>query len=439
METHSRLTVLLLGSGGREHALAWGIARSRRLDRLVIAPGNPGMARYGDLVTCDPCDAEAVVDVAKGVGADIVVIGPEAPLAAGVANALRKADIPVFGPSREAARLEWDKAFAKDFMRKWEIPTAPSRTFASREIDDAREHVAHGRFPVVIKACGLAAGKGVVVAENPEMASVAVESMLASGTFGEAGSTIVIEEFMDGEEVSVFAVTDGTRYVVLAPSQDHKRAFDGDKGPNTGGMGAYAPASIVDDSTMEFVRQRIIEPTLMGMREAETPFIGCLYVGLMVLRGAEPRVVEYNCRFGDPETQVVIPVYKGDVLDLLFSAAMGALPATGVAPVCGAAACVVVASGGYPGGFQKGKVIHGLSVADTIPNIVVFHAGTARNDNGDIVTSGGRVLGVTAIEQDGDLARAIASAYKATDQVLFDGAFHRTDVGRRALDVPSSS
>lgn len=438
MDDASRLNVLLLGSGGREHALAWGISRSPRLGRLVLAPGNPGMATLGELATCDIENPEVVVELARRVKAHLVVVGPEGPLAAGVSNALANAGIPVFGPSREAARLEWDKAFAKDFMERAGVPTSASRTFDSTQLDLAVEFVRGHRYPVVVKACGLAAGKGVIIAQELDEAKIAVTSILSGDAFGPAGSSIVVEEFMEGEEASIFAITDGARYIVLAPSQDHKRAFDNDVGPNTGGMGAYAPAPVITPEVMERVCSSIIEPTLLGMREAGTPYVGCLYVGLMVSPEREPRVVEFNSRFGDPESQVIVPLYDGDFLELLFAAAVGSLPATGIAPTHGAAACVVIASEGYPGTYRKGVAIQGLMEAESREGVIVFHAGTALAGT-EVVTSGGRVLGVTAIDKGGDLGSAIAKAYDAVGAIAIDGAFHRSDIGRRALELPTSS
>ncbi len=393
------------------------------------------MASLGELTLCDIENPAEVVGLARDVRANLVVVGPEAPLAAGVSNALADAGIPVFGPSREAARLEWDKAFAKDFMERAGVPTAASRTFDESQREAALSYVREQTLPVVVKACGLAAGKGVVIADHVDEAEKTVRSMLSGEAFGAAGSSIVVEEFMDGEEASIFAITDGARYVVLAPSQDHKRAYDDDRGPNTGGMGAYAPAPIVTAEVLEKVCTRVIEPTLLGMREAGTPYVGCLYVGVMISREGEPRVVEFNSRFGDPETQVIVPLYDGDFLDLLFASACGSLPATGMMPIRGSAACVVVASEGYPGTYPKGIPVRGIDKAESQNGVVVFHAGTAL-DGSTLVTAGGRILGVTAVDETGSLAAAIARAYEAVNMIEIEGAFHRTDIGRRALPQP---
>jgi len=395
------------------------------------------MDALGERRSCDINDPGSVVELARETRSHLVVIGPENPLANGVADALHAAGIPVFGPSREAARLEWDKAYAKEFMYRYGIPTSTSVTFSVDQLNEAEAYVAQGPFPVVIKACGLAAGKGVAIAHGPMDAVDAVRSMLVLDEFGTAGHKIVVEEFMEGEEASVFAVTDGTRYVVLTPSQDHKRIGDGDTGPNTGGMGAYAPATIVDDQMLQRIMRAIVEPTLVGMRESGTPFVGCLFVGLMINAAGEPRVVEFNSRFGDPEAQVVVPLYDGDFLDLLYAAAVGALPATGQAPSRGAAVCVVIASEGYPGKYRTGLPISGINSAEALEGVVVFHAGTTEGPGG-VVTSGGRVLGVTAFDGNGDVAQAIALAYKGVDLIRFQGAYHRSDIARRAA-LPASS
>jgi phosphoribosylamine--glycine ligase len=425
------LTVLLLGSGGREHALAWKMKDSPLLGRLVCAPGNPGMAACGELRAVKADDPAAVVALAREIGADLVVVGPEAPLAAGVADRLRAAGIATFGPDRAAARLEWDKAFAKDFMERHAIPTAASRTFSAGQLEEARAYVSGHALPLVLKASGLAAGKGVVIAATRDEAIEALESMLSGAAFGAAGEQVVVEEFMEGEEASVFAVTDGERYLLLAPSQDHKRVGDGDVGPNTGGMGAYAPAPIVDRELLLRVGREIVEPVLRGMVAEGSRYSGCLYVGLMI-HGGVPRVVEFNSRFGDPETQVVLPLYQGDLLRLFKSVADGAIVETGIASWSGAAVCVVIASEGYPGSYPKGMPIDGIEKAEAIPAVVVFQAGTAVRD-GMLVTDGGRVLGVTAVGDSEDLATAIDLAYRGTAAITFAGAYYRRDIGRKGI------
>ncbi len=425
------LTVLLLGSGGREHALAWKMAQSAMLERLVAAPGNPGIARHGECRSVDIEDGVAVLSLAREIGADLVVVGPEGPLAAGVADALRGDGIAVFGPSRGAARLEWDKAFSKDFMARHGIPTAASRTFGAEDLDDACAYVRSGALPVVIKANGLAAGKGVVIASDTEEALRAVRDMLSGQAFGDAGASIVVEEFMAGEEASLFAVCDGEHYVLLASSQDHKRVGDGDIGANTGGMGAYAPAPVVNHDVLERACREIIEPTLRGMAAEGNPYVGCLYAGLMI-KDRAPRVVEFNSRFGDPETQVVLPLLGADLVALLHAAATGRLGEFGPVESRGTAVCVVLASSGYPGSYAKGMAIEGLDDAAVLPGVMVFHAGT-RDDGDRIVSNGGRVLGVTAVGADGELEQTIARAYEAVARIAFEGAFHRTDIGRKGI------
>ncbi|MBS1911613.1 MAG: phosphoribosylamine--glycine ligase [Bacteroidetes bacterium] len=426
------MTVLLLGSGGREHALAWKLARSPRVARLVCAPGNPGMAKLGELRPVSIEDAGSVAALARDVAADLVVIGPEAPLAAGVSDRLRNEGFVVFGPSRSAARLEWDKAFSKDFMKRHGIPTAASATFHAAELAAARTYLRDASLPIVIKASGLAAGKGVVIATTLGEAMEALDGMLSGETFGDAGATVVIEEFMQGEEASIFAVTDGERYALLAPSQDHKRVGDGDTGPNTGGMGAYAPAPIVTDELLALARRDIIEPTLRGMAAENNPYVGCLYVGVMVADGML-RVVEFNSRFGDPETQVILPLLESDLAALLYAAAAGDVTAAGPTGSSGSAVCVVMAASGYPGSYPKGDEITGIAAAEEVTGVVVFHAGT-RAEGERIVTNGGRVLGVTAISGGTDLGAVIGSAYAAVEQIAFAGAQYRHDIGARAAE-----
>ncbi|MBK8911890.1 MAG: phosphoribosylamine--glycine ligase [Chlorobi bacterium] len=424
------MTILLLGSGGREHAIAWKLRQSPTVTRLICAPGNPGMASLGELAPVAPEDADAVVELWRHHNADLVVIGPEAPLAAGVSDALRQAGAVVFGPSQAAARLEWDKSFSKGFMQRHGIPSAASQTFTAQQLDAAHKYVNAHPLPVVLKASGLAAGKGVVIAETTHEALAALDQMLDGSAFGEAGETVVIEEFMQGEEASVFAITDGKNYGVLAPSQDHKRVGDGDTGPNTGGMGAYAPAPIVTPELMESICQQIIEPTLRGMAAEGTPYVGCLYVGVMIHNGAA-RVVEFNSRFGDPETQVILPILTNDLATVMLAAATGTMDQIGQLTSNGAAACVVMASEGYPASYPKGREIVGIGAAESEEGGIVFHAGTAMR-GAALVTNGGRVLGVASVNQQGDLLKAIRQAYYAVERISFDGAFYRSDIGHRA-------
>ena len=424
----SDATVLLLGSGGREHALAWKLSQSPSVDRIICIPGNPGMASLGELRSVNVEDINAVVALATEVRPDLVVVGPEAPIAAGVSDALCDAGFLVFGPSRAAGRLEWDKDFAKSFMVRHGVPTASSKTFSAEEVDAAREYVKGHSLPVVLKANGLAAGKGVVIAESIEEALTTLDAMLSGSAFGDAGRSVVIEEFMYGEEASVFAVVDRTHYMLFAPSQDHKRIGDGDTGPNTGGMGAYAPAPIVSDERLQFIRERIVEPTIRGMREEGNPFHGCLFCGLMIGGDRGVRVVEFNSRFGDPETQVILPIWRGDLYKLFHAAASGTLSTVDQGTSVGSAVCVVMASGGYPGSYEKGKVIEGLD--DVSADTVVFHAGTKRVGD-DMVTNGGRVLGVTSVSSETDMEQTILRAYEEVSKITFDGAVWRHDIGAR--------
>ena len=425
------MDVLVIGSGGREHALVWKLAQSPRVRRIYATPGNPGIFSHAEPFSAGAGDLRKLAAEARSRGIGLTVVGPEQPLAEGIVDIFREAGLRIFGPTREAAKLEWSKAFAKDFMRRHDIPTASYRTFRAGEEAAARAYVESSATPLVVKADGLAAGKGVTVCRTRQEALAALDEIRAS--FGTAGSTIVVEEFMEGREASIFAVCDGRDYVTLASAQDHKRALDGDRGPNTGGMGAYAPAPCVTPAILEDVRRSVIAPTLSGMASEGRPYTGCLYAGLMLTREG-PRVVEFNCRFGDPETQVVLPLYGGDLLDLLDAAAAGSLAALSPRPETaqGAAVCVVLASGGYPGKYETGMRITGLPRGDAA-GIVCFHAGTRRDADGSVRTAGGRVLGVTAYERTGSIPAAIAAAYRAAGEISFEGIHYRHDIGKGAL------
>ena len=420
------MKVLVVGSGGREHAIAREVRKSPLCDELLCAPGNPGMAELGECVPVKGEDVEGIVALAKERGIDFVVVGPEGPLVAGLTDRLSEAGIPSYGPSALAARLEGSKAFSKAVMKKYGIPTAAFETFT--DLAAALAFVREKGAPIVVKASGLAAGKGAIVCETLAQAEEALTDMLGEkAVFGESGREVVVEEFMSGEEASLFAVCDGEDYVMLSSAQDHKRVFDGDKGPNTGGMGAYAPAPVVTPEVLEQVKKRIVEPTLRGMVAEGCPYRGTLYVGIMQTEQG-PRVVEYNCRFGDPECQVVLPLYKGDVLELLYKAATGRLKELRVEENAGSAAIVVVAAEGYPGSYPKGMEIRGL---DRMPeNVHAIHAGTASKD-GKIVSNGGRVLGVSARGK--TIREAIANAYKGADKIHFKDCFCRRDIGAKAL------
>ena len=421
------MRVLLIGGGGREHALAWKLAQSPRLSGLFAAPGNAGIARHAHCIALKDTDIEGLVAVAARERVDLTVVGPELPLALGLADRFQEARLHVFGPTAAAARLESSKIFAKEFMARHGIPTARFRAFT--ETAAARGYCRELGAPLVVKADGLAAGKGVQVCRTLEEADRAVALCLVEGGFGEAGRTVVIEEFMKGEEVSFFVLSDGTAVLPLAAGQDYKTVLDDDRGPNTGGMGAYSPAPVFDGAMQKRVMDEIVLPAIRGMREEGTPYRGVLYVGLMITHEG-PRVVEFNCRFGDPECQVLLPRLKTDLLPLLAAVAEGkSLPAS-LAWRADSSVCVILTSAGYPGRYERGRIIHGVERAERLPGITVFHAGTAAHDGG-LVTAGGRVLGVQALGT--DLAEAIKRAYRAVGRISFKGAHFRKDIGRRAI------
>ncbi len=420
------MNVLLIGGGGREHALAWKLAQSPLLDRLYCAPGNAGIAAAAECVALDIDDHEGVARFCKEKDIGLVVIGPEAPLVAGLADDLEAAGIKVFGPSRAAAALEGSKGFTKDLCARNGIPTARYKRFT--QPDPALFYVMGQELPIVIKADGLAAGKGVIIAETTEQASKAIDDSFL-GVFGSAGKEIVIEEFLDGEEASFFALVDGETALPLATAQDHKRAFDGDQGPNTGGMGAYSPAPIMTPELSAQVMEKIVEPTVRAMAERGTPFKGVLYAGLMIKDGVA-KLIEYNVRFGDPEAQVLMMRLKSDLLPALLGVAEGRLADTALDWHDNPALCVVMAANGYPGAYEKGTEIKGLDEAGADPQVQIFHAGTRREGN-RILADGGRVLGVTA--RGHDVREAQARAYAAVDKIDWPGGFCRRDIGWRAL------
>jgi phosphoribosylamine--glycine ligase len=413
--------LLLIGSGGREHALAWKLKQSPLLDKLYCAPGNAGIEEVAECVELDVANHAAVVAFCKGKGIDLVVVGPEVPVVAGIADDLEAQGIKVFGPSRGASRLEGSKGFTKDLCARYGIPTADYQRFDDAE--DAKAYLKGKRLPVVIKADGLAAGKGVTVAETIEQAHRAIEECL-TGPFAE----IVIEEFLLGEEASFFALVDGVHALPLATAQDHKRVFDGDKGPNTGGMGAYSPAPIVTEEVAARVMRDIIEPTVKAMQDVGTPFKGVLYAGLMIENGA-PQLIEYNVRFGDPECQVLMPRLKSDLVPLLFATCDGTLKEQTPRWHDEIALCVVLAAKGYPGKYEKGTEIRSLKAAAD-PDVEIFHAGTKR-DGKRILADGGRVLGVTA--RGATIAQAQNRAYAAVDKIDWPEGFCRRDIGWRAI------
>jgi phosphoribosylamine--glycine ligase len=438
------MRILLVGGGGREHALAWKIAQSPLVEDLLAAPGSDAIAaasfaqraegerRPSGWARCFPGvsagDVDGLVALAREHAVDLVVVGPEDPLVAGLADRLREAGIAVFGPSAAAARLEGSKAYAKDFMARHRIPTAAFAVFD--ELDAARAYVLQQPDGCVVKADGLAAGKGVAVCESPAQAIAALEEAMRERRFGAAGERVVIEERLIGEEASYYAITDGEHVVALAAAQDHKRIGDGDRGENTGGMGAYAPAPIVGPAVEKKVLERIVYPAIRGLAADGTPYRGVLFVGLMIDAAGEPRVIEFNVRFGDPETQPLVMQMASDLVPLLDGAARGALGRAAPPETHGAAVCVVLASEGYPRAVVNGRRIDGLAAIDD-PDVVVFHAGTRRQADGSFLTAGGRVLGVTA--RGGDVAEARARAYRAVDRISFEGSQHRRDIAARAL------
>jgi phosphoribosylamine--glycine ligase len=422
--------VLLVGGGGREHALAWKIAQSPRLHRLVAAPGNPGIARHAECAAVRDNEIDDLVALAKRESADLVVVGPELPLSLGLADRLRQAGLAVFGPSQAAARLESSKAFSKDLMGRYGIPTARFKIF--QDAAAARRYCRELGAPLVVKADGLAAGKGAIVCRTLDEADGALRLFLEEGAFGAAGRTVVVEEFMEGEEASFFVVTDGTSALPFQAAQDHKTIFDGDRGPNTGGMGACSPAPVMDAATDRRVMDEIVTPTIAAMAKEGAPYAGVLYVGLMITKDG-PRVVEFNCRFGDPECQAILPRLDEDILPVFDAVARGrGLPAS-LRWRHESSVCVVLASRGYPAAPKVGDPISGLDDAGALPGVNVFHAGTACRDR-SLVTSGGRVLGVQALGP--DIRSAIARAYEAVDRIRFDGMQFRRDIGQRALGRP---
>jgi phosphoribosylamine---glycine ligase len=388
------MKVLLIGSGGREHALAYGISKSSMLEKLWVSPGNPGTAELAENISLT--GNSEILNFCKSNAVDLVVIGPEKPLVDGLSDFLRENNIPVFGPSKAAADIEAHKSFAKQLMQKYNIPTAGFIEFSSSELDKALDYVSNAEYPLVIKADGLAAGKGVLICSDANDAKNTLQEILKNKVFGKAGEKVIIEEFLEGEEASVFAITDGSEFICLPAAQDHKRAHDNDTGKNTGGMGSYAPAPVVTSDIQERVNSEIIIPVLNAMKAEGREFSGCLYCGLMIKDGAV-KVVEFNCRFGDPETQAVVPLLEGDFLKLLYSTATGNLDIDAVRYSGKSAVCVVAASYGYPDFYDTGFEIFGLQDI-TDPGIFIFHAGT-KSEYQRIVTSGGRVLGLTAVAE----------------------------------------
>lgn len=424
------MKVLLVGSGGREHALAWRLAGSEKCSELICAPGNPGMDEVGECISVAIDDIDGIVKLAKDRSIDFVVVGPEGPLVAGLADALKSAEIKVFGPSKAAARLEGSKGFTKDLCSKYDIPTAAYGRF--KEVDQACEFIRKTGTPIVVKADGLAAGKGVIIAQTVEEAEAAAKDMLSGNAFGAAGAEVVIEEYLDGEELSFFALCDGKTVLPFTSAQDHKRVGEGDVGLNTGGMGAYSPAHLLTHDVQQKIMERIIKPTVSGMQREGCPFEGIFFAGIMMVQG-DPYLIEYNVRFGDPECQPMLLRLQDDLLDLLYACATGGLEAYNgrLNFSRNVALGVVMASKGYPGSYSKGSVIKGITDADNMEGVKVFHAGTSKNAVGDILASGGRVLTVAA--SGANVVEAQQKAYAAVDKIDWPEGFCRRDIGWRAV------
>lgn len=419
------MNVLVVGSGGREHVIVWKLKQSQQVDKIYCAPGNGGIACMAECVDIDVTNTKSLVNFARKKKIDLTIVGPELPLTLGIVDEFENNNLVVFGPKKMAAMLEGSKQFAKNFMKKYKIPTAQYEVFENSE--DAMQYIQNHEPPFVLKADGLAAGKGVSICNTRTEAYETIEKIMIQKIFGESGNKLVVEEFLQGEEASVLAISDGEHLVCLPASQDHKAVFEGDKGPNTGGMGAYAPAPLVTPSMQKIVEEKILIPTIRGMKEEGCEYTGVLYAGLMITKEG-PKVVEFNCRFGDPEIQAVLPLIETDLVDIIQAANNKSLNHLKMKTRPQSAICVIMASGGYPGAYEKDKLIHGL---DTVSDdIIVFHAGT-RLKNGQIFTNGGRVLGVTAVKN--TLSEASDSAYTAVGNITFDKAYYRKDIAYKAL------
>jgi phosphoribosylamine--glycine ligase len=423
------MKVLVVGGGGREHALVWKIAQSKGVSKIYCAPGNAGISRQATIASIRANDLNGLLKFALKEKIDLTVVGPEDPLTKGIVDLFESKGLSIFGPSGKAAQIEGSKAFAKEMMRKCGIPTSSYETFKDRQ--KAVAYLKGQKLPIVVKADGLAAGKGVMVCKTLEEAIRAVDRIMVDKAFGEAGSQVVIEECLVGEEASCLAFTDGKTLLSMASCQDHKAIFDGDEGPNTGGMGAYSPAPVVTGVIHEKVMQEVLKPIVKGMAEEGMPYKGVLYAGIMVCDGV-PKVLEFNARFGDPETQPILMRMKGDVVPILEACIRGNLSQCRIEWDSRPSVCVVMASRGYPGNYEKGKVIEGLEEVDRMKDVFVFHAATA-SDGGRVVTSGGRVLGVTGLGE--GIPEAIETTYQAVKKISWEGAHYRTDIGRKALGI----
>jgi phosphoribosylamine--glycine ligase len=424
------MKILVVGSGGREHALVWKIRQSPNIEKIFCAPGNAGISSLAEIVPIKADDLDALLKFSIENKIDLTVVGPEQPLTSGIVDLFEKNGLKIFGPTASAAELEGSKVFAKHFLKKYQIPTAEFRSFTISEQYDAQRYINEIPTPIVVKADGLAAGKGVAVCDTKEDALESLDLMFNLKHFGSAGRQVVIEEYLEGEEASVFAICDGKNFVLLPSAQDHKRIFDGDKGKNTGGMGAYAPAPIMTDELLSDVSDKIISPTLKGMALEGREYKGCLYVGLMITQTGA-KVIEFNCRLGDPETQVVLPLLETDLVNLMIDSIEGKLGQSKIKSINKNVVTVVLASGGYPDDYQTDKPIFGLDQVSAMKNVIVFHSGTKYTKD-KIVTGGGRVLGVTAIGN--TLEETIDRAYRAVEKITFDSAYYRSDIGKKGLD-----
>ena len=422
-----KMNVLVIGSGGREHAMVWKISKSNKINKIYCVPGNGGISEIAECVNINPEETDELIRFVKKNSIDITVVGPEIPLAKGIVGEFEKNNLRIFGPSKEAARLEGSKSFAKEFMKQNNIPTAKFKTFDS--IEKVKNFIEECRFPLVIKADGLAAGKGVIIVDSMEDALKTLYNIMEIKIFGQAGDKVIVEEMLHGEEASFLVFTDGNSVIPMPSSQDHKRIFDNDQGPNTGGMGAYSPAPVINKSLEKKIMERVIYPTINGMKKEGKIYKGILYAGIMVCNG-EPFVLEFNARFGDPETQPILMRMKSDIIPVIEAVINGNLGEIKINWDERAAVCIVMASKGYPGDYEKGKEIAGLSEAGELDDVVIFHAGTKKEEN-KFYTTGGRVLGVTALGN--GIKEAISRAYEATEKISFDGAHFRKDIGKRAL------
>ncbi len=422
LEPKQNMNILVIGSGGREHALAWKLKQSPRVKKIFTAPGNPGTAQVGENIALDILDHQAVIDFVKEKQIDLVVVGPDDALASGIVNSLQEAGIKVFGPTKEAAEIEWSKSFAKELLERLNIPTAKSKTFT--DIAEAKDYVRDHKYPLVIKASGLALGKGVVIAQTREESEQALEEMMSQKTFGVAGETVVIEEFLKGEEISIHAFCDGETVIMFPSAQDHKRIFDNDQGPNTGGMGTVAPVPGVSKDVLNQVEREVVIPIIEELKNIGRPFKGVLFPGIMLTKNG-PKVLEFNARFGDPETQSYMHILKTDLIEILLACIEGALDTTRIEWEDKSACCVVFASKGYPGNYERGLPITGISDAEKIDDVIIFHAGT-KSDAGQIVTNGGRVLGISAMGP--TLEEARQKAYSAVELINFEGKQFRKDI-----------